>query len=402
MSPSFAGTGRGTHAGSGCGPWSDQLLASSLIAGSHTTARKWYQAPDAGPLSPIALATLTAPARPSFLAGQVRFQWPAAVLLNFRRKDGLAMPEIRLDCQDSESVLGIALTITSKTAGPAAEQLAADMARGLVSDIARFRLTARKGQLGTERVRQLTAQRDNPTPVDSGKALRWALDGGLRVGQPPDCAAYRKRTESRYDEAVSAMKRHERKGSRKDLKAALSAARDLLDNAVVGSAEQLGILNLYAGVLMARYESAGDLTDLATVIDIMRGVAERTAGDAPEWLPGALSNLGSALTKRWQSALNERDITEAIAAHEQAVTLFTPEIPASWAMHASNLGLALRARYPLTSDVADLDRAVGLCQQVLDSLPRGRPGGPTISPTWATHCRHRWRPRMPRCRRPGC
>lgn len=194
------------------------------------------------------------------------------------------------------------------------------------------------------------------------------LKGGLRVGQPPDCAAYRKRTGSRYDNAVSAMKRHDRKGSRKDLETALSATRDLLDNAVVGSAEQLGILNLYAGVLMARYESAGDLTNLTTVIDIMRGVAERTANDAPEWRAGALSNLGSALTKRWQSALNERDITEAIAAHEAAVALFA-EDPASWAMHASNLGLALRARYPLTSDVADLDRAVGLCQQVIDSLP---------------------------------
>ena len=301
----------------------------------------------------------------SILAGQVRFQWPAAVLLTVRHIEGRPAPELRLDCQDSESVLAIVFTFVT---APGVEQIASGVARGLVSDIARFRLVTRGRALGPERIRQLTAQRDTPTSVDSGTSQRWRLEGGLMVGQPPDKPAYIKRMSAWHDAGVKALERHERAGSERALDQALSAAKNMLENAVIGEQKELQALNLYAGALMARYEHSGDLADLSTVIEIMRDVAERTADD-PEWHASALSNLGSALRERWESGLRDSDLTEAIEAHEAAVVLFA-ESPADWASFASNLGLALRARFPLTQNVADLDRAVDLCEQIIEVTPK--------------------------------
>ena len=301
----------------------------------------------------------------SILVGQVRFQWPAAVLLTVRYIEGKPVPELRLDCQDSESVLAIALTFVTV---PGVEQIASGVARGLVSDIARFRLATRGRALGRERIRQLTAQRDNPRSIESGTSQRWRLEGGLLVGQPPDKDAYIKRMTAWHDVGVKALEHHERAGSERELERALSAAKSMVENAVIGEQKELQALNLYAGALMARYERSGDLADLSTVIEIMRDLAERTADD-PEWHAAALSNLGSALTEKWQRGLSDSDLTEAIEANEAAVALFAGS-PADWASFASNLGLALRARFPLTHNVADLNRAVGLCEQVLEVTPK--------------------------------
>jgi CHAT domain-containing protein/tetratricopeptide (TPR) repeat protein len=300
----------------------------------------------------------------AIFVGQVRFQWPAAVLLTVRHIEGKPVPELRLDCQDSESVLAIVFTFVT---APEVEQIASGVARGLISDIGRFRLATRGRELGPERIRQLTAQRDNPTSVDSGTSQRWRLEGGLLVGQPPDKSAYIKRMTAWHDEGVKAIERHERAGSERALERALSAAKNMLENAIIGESMELKALNLYAGVLLARYESRGDLADLTTTIAIMRDLAERTA-DRPEWHATALSNLGAALNTRWDRGLSDSDLTEAIEALEAAVGLFA-ESSVNWASFASNLGTALRSRFPLTKDIADLNRAVDLCEQSLEVTP---------------------------------
>jgi CHAT domain-containing protein/tetratricopeptide (TPR) repeat protein len=300
----------------------------------------------------------------STLVGQVRFQWPGGVSLVLRQSDGKP-PELRLDCQDSESVLMVVFTFVT---APGVDQIASGVARGLVSDIARFRLDTRGRELGPERIKQLTAQRNSPTSVDSGASQRWRLPGGLLVGQPPDKPTYVKRMTAWHDAGAKALERHNLTSSERELKRALSAAENMLENAVIGERKELQALNLYAGALMARYELRGDLADLSTVIKVMRDVAERTADDS-EWHAQALSNLGTALRTRWESGLTDSDLAEAIEAHEAAVKLFA-ESPAEWASFASGLALALRARFPLTDDVEDLNRAVDLCEQVLDATPQ--------------------------------
>jgi CHAT domain-containing protein len=298
------------------------------------------------------------------LAGQVRFQWPGGVSLILRQSDGKP-PELRLDCQDSESTLMIVFTFGL---APGVELIASGVARGLVSEIARFRLGTRGRELSPEQIKQLTAQRNGPTSANPGASQRWRLVGGLLVGQPPDKPAYFKRMTAWHNDGAKALERHNLTGSERELKRALSAAESMLENAVIGERKELQALNLYAGALMARYERRGDLTDLSAIIEIMRDVAERTA-DEPEWHAQALSNLGTALKTRWESGLTDSDLAEAIEAHEAAVKLFA-ESPAEWASFASSLALALRARFPLTRDAEDLNRAVELCQQVLDATPQ--------------------------------
>ena len=72
-----------------------------------------------------------------------------------------------------------------------------------------------------------------------------------------------------YDAAVSAMNRYARSGKVKDLDMSLDIGRTLLADAPSALPDRLAYLNLYAGVLDARYERLGDLSDLTSAIDTM-------------------------------------------------------------------------------------------------------------------------------------
>jgi hypothetical protein len=305
------------------------------------------------------------------LAGQVRFQWVASVSLEATIKDGQPLSGITLWCQDGDMVVRVILTMTTKTSGPAVEQIATDVARGLVHDIARFRLATRADQLGPDRVRQLTLQRDNPVPDDTGPRLRWKLEGGLRVGQPPDLVAYRRtigdRLDAMYEEATGAMGRYQLHGRAGDMEQGLRLGRALLEEVLPGSRDELAYMNLYAGALHARYGQYGDLSDLSSVIGIMRDVVKRTEFEEPEWQPDALTNLGDALLERFRRGLDAHDREEGIVAHEKAVAATAHDSP-NWVRHASGLASALNWRYMRTRDAGDLDRVIDLYGKVLSRI----------------------------------
>ncbi len=323
--------------------------------------------------------------QPTVLAGQVRFQWPFAVVLSTSRVPDVSAASVTLQCAEEGepgTLVSIMLAMTEETSGPAPDRVAADVARGLVSDIARFRLAAQGAQLTPDKVRQLTMQRDNPTPVADGSSsrwnsLRWHLPGALWLGKAP-AAAHRRAENERLDAlleaAVAAMERYQLRGHAKDLDTALRGARALLDQAPLDSPDRLAFLNLYAGALAARHERTGDLNDLTGAIKSIREVVKHAEHAAREGWPGALSNLGSVLIQRWELELNEDDLAEGIAVHEAAVAA-TPTDSADWPGYASSLAVALCRRYPLTDDPADLDRAVELQEQAVASLPSTAPGG---------------------------
>jgi CHAT domain-containing protein/tetratricopeptide (TPR) repeat protein len=305
-------------------------------------------------------------------AGQVRFQWPAMVSLNSSRAETTG---VFIKCQDGTTPVSLVMLFSEATLGQPSETTAANMARLLVTEIARFRLEARAGQLEPEYVSQLTMQRDNPTPVEAGSELRWVLQGGLIIGQPPRSLPRRPadpRLDRLSEDAESALKRYIRRGRTADLETSLQLGKVLLTDAPADSPDRLAYMNLYAGALNARYEQSGDMSDLTAAIDMMREVARRTDLEHQQWLPGALSNLGTILTERWQRALDERDLEEAIAAQDAAVAA-TPRDSEDWAIYASNLGVALRARYPLTENVADVDRAIRLYEEILSRITRRSP-----------------------------
>jgi CHAT domain-containing protein len=314
---------------------------------------------------------------PWVLAGQVRFQWPAVVILAATHQHaGIPARTLTLLCEDRDIAVRIILEMTEKTSGPHAERIAEDVAKGLVSDIARFRLATRADRLGEDRIRQLTMQRDSPMPVVRGSSLHWKLEGGLLIGQPPNKTVYQqtvgKRLDALYDEGVAAMQRYDARGEEKDLENTLAIARSLLREVIPYSEDELAYLNLHAGALMARYQRFGDLSDLTSVIDVMRVNAERTKTEAPKWMPDAYSNLSSALIERWHRALDPQDLEEGVTAAKAAVAATDPDSP-EWVSRTSNLGLALRAQYMLTRNMADLDRAVELYEEILTRFPAELP-----------------------------
>jgi len=356
-----------------------------------TDGRITYRASNAQQLGTAALATTGGSHRPrgdsqpTVLAGQVRFQWPFAVALSTSKVPNVSAAGITLQCAEEGepgTLVSIVLTMTEKTSGHEPDRVTADVARGLVSEIARFRLAAQSAQLTPDKARQLTMQRDNPTPVadwssSRWNSLRWDLPGALWLGKAP-AAAYRRaeneRLDALFEAAVAAMERYQLRGHATDLDTALRDARALLDQAPLDSPDRLFFLNLYAGALAARHERTGDLSDLTSAIDSIREVAKHAEYEAPERWLDALTNLGSLLIGRSALEVNEDDVAEGIAAHEATVAA-TPTDSADWPGYASNLAVALSHRYPLTDDLADLDRAVELQEQAVASPPSKAPGG---------------------------
>jgi CHAT domain-containing protein/tetratricopeptide (TPR) repeat protein len=297
----------------------------------------------------------------SRFVGQVRFEWPASVTLIKNNAEGVNR-YIQLLCQDHDMMVKIILSMSQRSPALTSEQIAAGFAHGLVGDIARYRVAARARQLDAGAMRQLTSQRDNPVP-DPADPNRWRLPGGIKVGLPADSDAYRKRFDALLDRTLATMTRYEDKGKNNDLDAALMLGHELIEDSVFDGKNYLAARNFYAGAVQARYDRFGDITDLTTVINLMRGLISEARLEAPEFVSSGLSNLGSALTDKWHRTLNEEDLTGATAALEEAITRASDD-QEDWALAASHLSEVLRFRYPLTEDLADLDRAIELCEEI--------------------------------------
>ena len=127
-----------------------------------------------------------------------------------------------------------------------------------------------------------------------------------------------------------------------------------------------------------------------------------------------LSNLGIALTARFERTGDQADLDAAIDAGQQALAA-TPADDPDRAGRLSNLGVALTARFERTGDRADLDAAIDLpgrrwrpARPTTPTAPDGCPtsappcgpglSGPGTGPTWtprSTPAGRRWRPARP-------
>jgi CHAT domain-containing protein/tetratricopeptide (TPR) repeat protein len=313
-------------------------------------------------------------AAPSVLAGQVRFQWAAAIRL--ARVRGRSMWAVICAGQDGEAPVRLMLGIDEKTTGAAAESIAEDVAAGLASDIARFRLIARARTLKPADVGQLTAQRDHPAPAlsNDGSTRTWLLPGALKIGGGADI---RPRKNPLYREALATLEQYQATGDVTLLDKSLQLAEVLLEDQSASARSELIHLNFLAGGLKLRYARLGDLNDLARCIEAQRKVAERVASEAPDLAAGCFHNLGGALVERFKRTLDRRDLTDGVAAHEQAVAA-TDRDSADWADHLSGLAQALKTRYITTRDANDLDQAITIFDQTLSAMPpdsQDVPGG---------------------------
>lgn len=115
-------------------------------------------------------------------AGQVRFEWPLNVVLQTQKVLGSPMGVLLLTCADEGATTFLHLTMTRSVTSYQPDHVAADVAQGLASDIARFRLSLRAAWLEPAQLEELQAQRDAPAATATGESLIYRLPGALRLG----------------------------------------------------------------------------------------------------------------------------------------------------------------------------------------------------------------------------
>jgi hypothetical protein len=305
-------------------------------------------------------------AAPSILAGHVRFQWPFSVDLAY--VSGRDMCGITCHCEEDGTHVSLNLVIDDQSAGSPVEAVAADVATGLVSDIARFRLAARARTLTRAQIRQLASQRDTPHP-DSGSdggPRRWRLEGAVRVGASADI---RGREDPLCKAATEAFELYQASGDVTLLDRAMLQAEEAGKHQPISAFDEIRCLNLISGALKHKYERYGSLSDLSRCVETQRAIAERVVSEAPELAAGTFSNLGTALIERFRHNLDDKDLTDGVAAHEQAVAA-TDRASGDFPNHLDGLGLALKMRFIYTRNTSDLSCAIAAHEQALAGTPR--------------------------------
>jgi hypothetical protein len=134
-----------------------------------------------------------------------------------------------------------------------------------------------------------------------------------------------------------------------------------------------GELLTWAIARQGKFVRSGDIDDLNTAIESFRRAIALTPEKHPDRLRQSFG-LASALTMRYEEVRHAADLRFAILAFERAVRAIRERpddivaggIPIASAV-ALNLGKALQRRGELTGGGADLDRAIGLARDVLDS-----------------------------------
>lgn len=306
----------------------------------------------------------------SVLAGQVRFQWADEVThyghLD-QEHDGVHCTHITIRCQERTVPVVVFISVKEAGASPGGDRTGTAVARALVSDIARFRLATRAGQLPAEVTAVLAGLRDQAA-VEPAGVSRWKLGGALRIGVAADPEAYRQWLAAKRDQAIRATSAYASGGKLRDLEAMLRISRELTEDSAFYPSASVGDRNRCAAALAERFRRRGDLADLSAAIGMFREAAGLARESVPGKLQGVLLELGQALSARWKKGFDPRDLAEATAALEESVTLAEGD-PGAWAPAMAILSQVVRASYPVTDDPAILDRAVGLCEEILRRLP---------------------------------
>ncbi|MFI5590017.1 hypothetical protein ACIA5G_33560 [Amycolatopsis sp. NPDC051758] len=154
--------------------------------------------------------------------------------------------------------------------------------------------------------------------------------------------------------AIALCLRYGDSGSMADLDNAIRAATDAV--AVVPSGKQYLIsLTIRCAALQSKFDSTGAFADLNHLIDAYRLLVAAVPAHEAD---GAVhrSNLGTALQARFEHTHRLADLDEAIEMGRAAIR--TTSDPLSRALHLSNLCSALQTRFERTGMPADLDEAI--------------------------------------------
>ncbi|MBL7517311.1 CHAT domain-containing protein [Frankia sp. CNm7] len=124
--------------------------------------------------------------------------------------------------------------------------------------------------------------------------------------------------------------------------------------------------------LLGKTMLTGNPSTLNEAIDLLRQAVDATPVDCPD-RAGRLSNLGAALSLRYERDGRPADLNDAIGAVQAAVDATPVDQPVR-AVDLSNLGNVLRARFEQVGRLADLEAAIAAGQAAVDTVPVDHPG----------------------------
>ncbi len=231
-------------------------------------------------------------------------------------------------------------------------------------------LTAREhhsatGDPGSAAAAIATALRLDADPLGAG-AVQWAarllIDGTDLDGLRRAAVALR-RVMGRVDGAdattlqldlVAALRQHgDRTGRAEDLEAAVVTARDAVEHAE--AEDRAAALSALGGAQLTWYRHTSMTAQLEAAIRNLRE-ADLTSGGTDE---STLTNLSSALQRRYEHFGEPADLDEAVTLSRRAAALAGPagrEHPA----YAMNVAHALQMRYERFGRPGDIDEAIAV------------------------------------------
>ena len=174
------------------------------------------------------------------------------------------------------------------------------------------------------------------------------------------------------DIAISYMLRYRLPGVRcaSDLVQAISGYEMVVDGMPQTHRGMPIWLNNLSILLETRYKWTRQPADLDKAIANQR----RVLSISPEGhaaIPGRLNNLGILLYNRFEHSGDLGDLSDALSALDDAIRL-NPDMPAL----LETKGMILLERFKKSRGLAEIEEAIGVCQQAVDSTPRGDSGLP--------------------------
>lgn len=121
------------------------------------------------------------------------------------------------------------------------------------------------------------------------------------------------------------------------------------------------------GALVARYEHTGEATVLHESVDLQRQAVALGLPPDEDIAAAILNNLGSSLGVLFKLSQNDDDLDAQIEALEAATACRMRDSSIRAGAYA-NLGVARKARYDYTGDLADLDASISSYEVALDTL----------------------------------
>jgi hypothetical protein len=163
------------------------------------------------------------------------------------------------------------------------------------------------------------------------------------------------------------LRRYGHSHDREDLVRAIEACRSALTRDPTDRNARADILGNLGTDLRLRFELDGNLTDLQESIACLTEALEirgPRSSDFPLWS----NQLGTSLSARYQAIGRIADLDAAIDVYHAALA-WGPSSAAR--VVRDNLAVALRTRFNIRENVADLDEAIALNDEAAKEFPRG-------------------------------